>query len=136
MNTATSSLSTLIDEIKADGKIDANEVARLREELYRDGKIDRTEAKALVELNEKCGSNVGTDPSWKELFAEAISDAMLKDESSPGVIDSEEAAWLTDAFGADGQIDANETHALKMIKERATSITGLDELFARAGIEA
>ena len=42
-------LEELKKELLADGKIDAEEVARLREVLYADGKIDQEEADFVFE---------------------------------------------------------------------------------------
>ena len=87
-----SDFTKLKKEILADGKIDKEEVDRLRKELYSDGKIDEEEANFLFELNDAV-SEKKNDSSWNQFFVTAISDYLLKDEKSPGVIDDEEGKW-------------------------------------------
>jgi hypothetical protein len=113
------------DELKkkilADGVIDAEEVELLRKELYADGIIDREEADFLFELNDAT-SGKANDPSWKDLFVEAISSHVLEDEVSPGAIDEAEADWLVGKIEADGVTDENEKALLQNIKAKATSV--------------
>jgi uncharacterized membrane protein YebE (DUF533 family) len=94
-------------KILEDGIIDAEEVKLLRKELYADGIIDEEEADFLFALNDAT-SGADNDPSWQAFFAEALSDHVLKDEISPGVIDEDEAAYLKSKIEADGVVDANE----------------------------
>lgn len=101
------SYNDLAAEILADGVIDADEVGKLKEQLYADGVIDKDEADFLFRLNEG-SSGAANDPSWKTLFVEAISDYVLKDEKTPGVVDEEEARYLIEKIESDGVTDANE----------------------------
>ncbi len=66
------------------------------------------------------GKNNSAD--WAKLFAEAICDFLLKDETSPGVVDDAEAAWLIAKLEGDGEIDANEKQLLKALKASATKL--------------
>lgn len=102
-----SSYDELAANILADGVIDAEEVKKIREKIYADGIIDKEEADFLFKLNEG-SSGAANDPSWKTLFVEAISDYILKDEKSPGVIDEEESRYLIEKIESDGVIDSNE----------------------------
>ncbi len=102
-----SRFDVLKKQILEDGIIDADEVASLRAELYEDGIIDREEADFLFDLNDAT-SRAANDASWQGLFVEALSDFVLKDEASPGVIDNEEAAYLKSKIESDGVVDANE----------------------------
>ena len=99
------------DELKKrileDGIIDADEVELLRKELYDDEIIDREEADLLFALNDAT-SGADNDASWQELFVKALSDHVLADEISPGVIDEDEAEYLIDKIQADGVVDGNE----------------------------
>jgi uncharacterized tellurite resistance protein B-like protein len=114
-------LQQLKKELLADGKIDAEEVKKLREVLYADGKIDQEEADFLFELNDAV-SGKQNDSSWNQFFIEAISDYLLNDEKSPGVIDDEEGKWLVGKIGADGQVDGVEKQLLINLKESAKSM--------------
>jgi len=97
----------LREKILEDGVIDADEVKLLRAELYEDAVIDREEADFLFDLNDAT-SGADNDTSWHELFVKALSDHVLEDEVSPGVIDDDEAEYLISKIQADGVVDGNE----------------------------
>tara|TARA_B100001093_G_scaffold382743_1_gene368305 strand:- start:2567 stop:3733 length:1167 start_codon:yes stop_codon:yes gene_type:complete len=105
--------------ILEDGIIDADEVANIKTRLYEDGIIDREEADFLFELNDAC-SGKENDPAWNDFFIDAISDHVLKDEATPGVIDDDEASYLIDKIKGDGQVDKTELALLVNICEKAT----------------
>lgn len=113
-------LQELKKELLADGIIDAEEVVKLKEILYADGIIDKEEAEFLFEINDAV-TGKDNDPSWEAFFIQAISDFLLKDEVSPGEIDDEEAAWLIEKTGADGQVDGTEKALLENLKKEAKS---------------
>lgn len=115
------SLEELKKELLADGKIDAEEVNKLHEVLYADGKIEQEEADFLFELNDAV-SGKPNDSSWNQFFVETISDYLLNDEKSPGVIDDEEGKWLVEKIGADGQVDGVEKELLTNLKKKAKSM--------------
>lgn len=94
-------------QILDDGIIDADEVKALHKELYDDGIIDQEEADLLFDLNDAT-SGAANDPTWKKLFVKALSDFVLADEISPGVIDDDEAKYLVSKIEADGVVDGNE----------------------------
>lgn len=112
------SLEELKADLLADGKLDADEVIKLREVLYADGKIDQKEADFLFELNDAV-SGKNNDPTWEQFFVEAISDYLLKDEQSPGEIDEDEGKWLVEKIGADGKVDGVEKQLLTNLKQKA-----------------
>ena len=114
-------IADVVKAILEDGIIDATEVAQLKRRLYADGKIDKEEAEALFTINDaiKGKNNAAT---WKNLFAEAVCDFLLKDETSPGVVDADEAAWLIGKLEGDGTIDGNEKFLLKSLKEKAKEL--------------
>ncbi len=107
-------------QILEDGVIDAGEVKMLRKELYADGIIDREEADFLFALNDAT-SGAGNDAGWQILFVEALSDHVLKDETSPGVLDEDEATYLMSKIEADGVVDGNELALLVNITTAAES---------------
>ena len=114
-------IADVVKAILADGVIDDAEVAQLKKRLYADGTIDKEEAEALFTINDgiKGKSNSAI---WKTLFAEAVCDFLLKDESSPGIVDADEAAWLIEKLEGNGDIDANESFLLKSLKEKAKEL--------------
>lgn len=107
-------------ELLADGIIDAEEVVKMKEVLYADGVIDKEEADFLFEINDAV-TGKANDASWESFFIQAISDFLLKDEVSPGEIDPDEAAWLVEKIGADGQVDGTEKALLESLKADAKS---------------
>jgi len=115
----TKTLSELVSEITADGKIDAQEVNKIRERIFADGKIDQEEAEFLFDLNDATTNN---DASWQDLFVEAIAQYLLGDVDSPGEIDEAEAEWLISKIEKDGEYDETEKALLKTLKNRATAI--------------
>ncbi len=115
----TATLEELASAVLEDGIIDADEVAKIRERLYDDGVIDREEADFLFALNDGV-SGKDNDPGWTDLFVEAITDHVLKDDESPGVIDEDEASYLIEKIKGDGQVDANELALLVNITANAT----------------
>ena len=112
------SLEELKKDLLADGIIDADEVKELEEVLYEDGVIDKDEADFLFELNDAV-SGKKNDPSWNKFFVQAISDYLLNDEKSPGVIDEDEGKWLVEKIGADGKVDGLEKELLVHLKKKA-----------------
>ena len=106
-------------DILEDGVIDLDEVAKIKERLYADDVIDRDEADFLFALNDETSGNEN-DPGWQALFVEALSDHVLKDEESPGVIDDNEADYLIEKIKGDGVVDANELKLLVNICATAT----------------
>ena len=120
-NHMTKPLNELADDIIEDGIVDADEVIKMRERLYADGIIDREEAEFLFRINDSVSGNKN-DPSWNELFVEAITGHLLEDEVSPGEVDEDEAKWLLEKIQADGKIDEIELALLKNLKVKARKL--------------
>lgn len=122
-------MKDLVNSIIADGVVDADEVAELQAKLYEDGKIDKEEAEALFQINDAVSGN-DNDPAYGDLFVKAISDFVLEDDETPGVIDEEEGAFLVEKIQGDGEIDVLERRLLNSLKENAKEINhqGLNDL--------
>ena len=116
-----SKLNELKKSILADGVIDEHEVKQLHEVLYADGVIDKEEAEFLFELNDAV-SGKANHPSWESLFVEAITSFLLEDETSPGVVDTDEADWLLAKIQGDGKLDNVELALLKNLKDKAKKL--------------
>lgn len=119
MSSDNKTLEDFAAEILEDGIIDAEEVTAIKEKLYEDGVIDREEADFLFKLND-AASGKSNDASWHSFFIEAITDHVLADEESPGVIDEDEANYLIDKIKGDGQVDEIELALLVNICDKAT----------------
>ena len=114
-------LNQLVEDVIADGKVDADEVQELRDSIMEDGVVDRDEADALFKVNDAVSGNDNA-PEWQACFVEAISSHVLDDEASPGAIDDDEAAWLIESIEGDDQVDPVEMALLANLKAKATSI--------------
>jgi len=117
----TAPIADVVKDILEDGKIDDAEVTQLRTRLYADGKIDKDEAEALFTINDGVKGKANA-AGWKNLFADAVCDHLLKDDESPGVVDEDEAAWLIAKLEGDGDIDDNEKFLLQSLKEKAKEL--------------
>ena len=105
----------------ADGKIDATEAAELKSVIYEDGIIDKEEADVLFEINDAVSGNAN-DVAYEDLFVDAITDYVLADEVSPGVVDAEEAAYIIEKVSGDEQLDVLEQRLLRNIVDKAVSV--------------
>ena len=105
-------MQKLVENILADGKIDAKEVEELRKAIFEDGEVSKEEADALFELNEKATEK---DPSFKDLFVEGIKSFILAD----GEVDKEEEDYLLNKISADGQVDECEKALLQALYAEA-----------------
>ena len=114
-------LNELKKSILADGVIDEQEVKQLREVLYADGIIDKEEAEFLFDLNDAV-SGKENHSSWQILFVEAITSFLLEDETSPGVVDDEEAKWLLAKIQGDGKLDEIEISLIKNLKAKSKQL--------------
>lgn len=114
-------MEELVANITADGVVDAQEVKDLREKFYADGKIDQEEADAMFDINDAVSGN-DNDASYEQLFVDVLSDFVLKDEETPGVVDAAEGDYLVDKIEGDDTVDGVEKALLLNIKEKATSI--------------
>ncbi len=87
------------------------EVNALREEIFEDGKVTKEE---VLDLWEKKDAQEETTSEFDSLFAEAVMAWLLAD----GQIDEEEAQFLIDKIGEDGEIDDAEDELLLSIAEQ------------------
>ena len=114
-------LDDLANEIISAGRIDAEQVKEIRlrifsetrilERMLDDGIVDRGEAETLFSINDALSAGQ-YDASWRDLFVEAITSHVLKDEISPSVLDEEEAQFILTGAQKDGKIDLVEIDLL------------------------
>lgn len=115
-------LTALVSSIIADKAVDSSEVGALRSEIYSDGKVEREEIEALFQINDACSDNESNCPEWADFLSQAVCDCVLTDDTTPGVLDNEEANWLAGLLMADGSVDETERKVLVAIRAKATSI--------------
>jgi len=131
----TKPLAELASDILADGIVDAAEVAQLQERVYADGVVDREEADFLFTINDGV-SGKANDAGWKALFVKALTDFVLADDVSPGVVDDDEAAYLIAQIQGDGRVDDVELALLVNIIATAESTTDAFQQFVLASLKA
>lgn len=102
------------------GHIDDALVDHISILVYEDGIVDVEEINHLFELNDIV-SGKNNSPRWKTFFVNAITQGVLEDEESPGVIDDEESTFIKNKIGNDGLVDDIELELLVNILEHATS---------------
>lgn len=116
-------LKELTTAIIADGVVDDTEARTIRAALYEDDKIDDAEAAALFEINNAVSGDPSNSPLWGYVFVEALTDYVLQDDETPGVVSDVEAQFLVDQIGADGQVDALEQRLIENIRSQAVSVS-------------
>jgi len=91
-----------IAEIKARGSIKDADVLKLRRNYYDDGIITAEEADVIFALNAACPVQ---DPAWADCFVETITDYLVEQTEPRGYLTAENAQWLIERIGRDGQVD-------------------------------
>lgn len=86
-------------------------VEELRAQIFEDGKVTKEEVLDLWKTKDSC--NGATTVEFDELFAEAVMAWLMAD----GKIDAEEAQFLIDKIGEDGEIDDAEEELLYQISD-------------------
>ena len=76
------------------------------------------EADFLFTINDAVSGH-DNDPSWLELFVEALTAHVLEDDVSPDVLDDDEAQYLVSKIEADEQVDASELALMVNIASKA-----------------
>ncbi|MFO1127465.1 MAG: hypothetical protein U1E66_03390 [Rhodospirillales bacterium] len=89
--------------ILARGTITADDVLALRRQVFADGIVSRAEAETMFVLNEGTRGNA---PAWDSFFIEALTDYFVWQSDPRGYVDEAGAAFLMEAVGRDGRIDA------------------------------
>jgi hypothetical protein len=105
-------LRRLVEDLVANGKVESQEIERLRRELYADGRIGRPEADALVELHKRIQR---PSPGFEQFFYRAIKDYLLgNNRIGPG-----ETAWLRQMLPRDGRLSDLERKFLHQLRGEA-----------------
>jgi len=111
--------SDVVVEPRTQKRITADQVRALRAALYNDGVAERGEVERLFTLDENATE---ADPSWTELFAEAVSDYIIEQVEPRGYISEDNANWLIDRISHDGVVKtASELELLIKVVEKAQS---------------
>ena len=116
---ADANLSTLITNLAFNRTVTPPDVLALRRLIYSDGAIAPHEAEALIALDEAAAARCA---EWDELFVEALTDYVVRQQAPADYIDDAKADWLIARLSADGRIKTDsELEALVHILETATT---------------
>ena len=85
------------------------------------GVIAKEEVVSLSDFNRSESRNENHS-SWESFFVEAITSYLLEDETSPGIVDEEEAKWLLEKIQGDEKLDNIELTLLKNLKARSKEL--------------
>lgn len=116
--TISTNLPQLRKTIFANGRIDAEDVTKLREAMFSDEGMDRRKADFLFEVKDTVSADK-QHPNFKNLFIEAITSFLLEDEDSPGEIEEGEAKWLRARIQYKGQMDSIDELLLKNLRMKS-----------------
>jgi hypothetical protein len=124
-------LGALEAQILGDGRIDAEDVLRLRRAIYQNGEISRDEALFLFHLNRKAAEKV---IAWEEFFVGALGDFFYWRNGSDSTLTPDAEQMLLDAIGMEEPVDdATEQRLLLNLMFR---INGASERFRRFVLDA
>jgi hypothetical protein len=137
-------LSDIANAIIGHGRIDAEQVKEIRLEIFsesriiermlEDGIVDRDEAELLFSINDAL-TEANYDDSWHDLFVEAITSHVLKDEISPGALDEEEARFILTRVQRDENIRPIELDLLINISASINSAPVFFQSFVLAALK-
>lgn len=137
-------LDEIVSRIISTGKIDAEQVKRIRLEIFseakiiermlEDGIVDRHEAEALFSINDSL-SEGQYDASWRDLFVEAITSHVLKDEISPGMLDEKEAQFILMKVQKDGPVNPVEMELLANVSASVMSAPSFFHTFVLGALK-
>jgi hypothetical protein len=109
----------VVAEVMASKQITAEHVQALRRSIYNDGAAEAGEVKRLFMMDEAAAEH---DPSWCELFAEAVADYLVDQVEPRGYVSGENAEWLISCIAEDGVVKtATELEVLLKVLEKAQS---------------
>jgi hypothetical protein len=124
-------LVALEAQILGDGRIDGEDVLRLRRAIYQNGEISREEAHFLLHLNRQARDKLA---AWEEFFVEALTDFFYWRNGSDSTLTPDAEQMLLDAIGKEGPVhDATELHLLLNLMFRTN---GASERFRRFVLDA
>lgn len=131
---AEAALSALIANLSAARAVTPLDVLALRRLIYADGAIAPPEAEALIALDEAAD---GRCTEWDDLFVEALTDFIVRQQMPEGYVDDAKADWLIARLGADGRIKTDsELELLVYILETATTAPARLAAFVLAQVKA
>ncbi len=128
------SLAALTATLTAHGRIDAEDVLRLRRLVWADAAVSPDEAEALMALNAACPVQAR---EWIDYFVEVMVDYVVRQQIPTGYVDAAKAGWLMGWIDKDGRLDSlGELELLVKILETATAVLDALRAYTLKQIEA
>jgi hypothetical protein len=107
----------VVADVLASRRVTAEHVRILRRSIYADGRVELSEVDRLFTIEEAATAH---DPSWSELFCEAVADYIVEEVEPLGHVSEKNAAWLISRISRDGTVKTGaELEALIGVLERA-----------------
>ena len=112
-------MNELIGRLRASGAITAEDVLALRRAVFGDDQLSRAEAEALFDLDDAAHSR---PPEWRDVFVEALTHIIVRQQHPAGYVDAAQAEWLMALVTRDGRVRTDsELELLVHILEAAES---------------
>jgi hypothetical protein len=120
---ATESIDAVGAEVLKEGTIRKPMVDRIRQRVYgSDGKVGKAEAEFLFKIQEAT-AQAQNDPAWPELFADAVTNHLLKQSGPPYILDSISATNLVKKLGKGDRVSPAHITLLGKIVTTANATT-------------
>lgn len=109
----------MLAQLAAQKRVTGHDVLAARAVIYADMAVSPREAESLFEIND----NVVDDcREWRELFIEAMTDHVVRQQEPRGYVDQAKADWLGEWILADGKVRGEtELELLIYVLEQAES---------------
>lgn len=121
------------EQAHADGRIEPEEILRLRREGWADGRIEPAEAEALFVANDLLSER---SEEWTDFFVEALAEFLLAGGVPRGFISEDQAEWLIARLDRAGAVETMaELELLARLFDRAEAIPERLKAYAVARIE-
>lgn len=110
-------LSDISNDIIERGEVTSADILALRRHIFGEVAVTREEAEALFRIDE---SVEGRTPEWRDLFLEALTDWLIRQQEPRGYVTEEQARWLIERIEADSQArDGTEVELVTRVLEQA-----------------
>jgi hypothetical protein len=112
-------LPQILARIAPQRRITAEDALAVRRALFSDMSVSAIEAETLIALDEAA---IERCAEWNELFVEALTDFVVRQQHPPGYVDEDGADWLMKLIERDGEVrTASELDLLVHVLETADS---------------
>jgi hypothetical protein len=96
-------IEELNGKLRSSGRIESSHAMQLRRLIYAAGSVDHEAAKLLLGLDRACSKK---DPTFAQLYVEALTDYFVWQTEPKGYVSPEGARLLIDNVGSDGHISS------------------------------